>query len=93
MLTLYVAVWVDWWTAANERNPEAGVGMYLGVYAFLGVIGVVFMTCACWFVVLLLSFHITYINLTDYGHRLMFINMVSKSSLRLHEDVLSATLK
>lgn len=67
--------------------------MYLGVYAFLGVIGVVFMTCACWFVDFLLNFHITYINLTDYGHRLMFINMVSKSSLRLHEDVLSATLK
>lgn len=51
MLTSCVAVWVDWWTAANERNPEAGVGMYLGIYAFLGIIGVVFMTCACWFVV------------------------------------------
>ncbi|KAK4071878.1 hypothetical protein Trihar35433_3942 [Trichoderma harzianum] len=68
----FPTVWVDWWTAANERNPEAGVGMYLGIYAFLGIIGVVFMTCACW---------------------LMFINMVSKSSLRLHEDVLNATLK
>ncbi|PTB48345.1 hypothetical protein M431DRAFT_547019 [Trichoderma harzianum CBS 226.95] len=45
----FPTVWVDWWTAANERNPEAGVGMYLGIYAFLGIIGVVFMTCACWF--------------------------------------------
>ncbi|KAL7914375.1 ABC transporter [Trichoderma velutinum] len=68
----FPTVWVDWWTAANEQNPEAGVGMYLGIYAFLGVIGVIFMICACW---------------------LMFINMVSKSSLRLHEDVLNATLK
>lgn len=93
MLTSCAAVWVDWWTAANERNPEAGVGMYLGVYAFLGVIGVVFMTCACWFVVPLPDLRVGCADLTDYGHRLMFINMVSKSSLRLHEDVLSATLK
>ncbi|UKZ57189.1 hypothetical protein TrVGV298_011041 [Trichoderma virens] len=68
----FPTVWIDWWTAANERNPNAGVGLYLAIYAFLGVIGIVFMICACW---------------------LMFINMVSRSALRLHEDVLNATLK
>ncbi|UKZ82921.1 hypothetical protein TrVFT333_010721 [Trichoderma virens FT-333] len=68
----FPTVWIDWWTAANERNPNAGVGLYLAIYAFLGVIGIVFMICACW---------------------LMFSNMVSRSALRLHEDVLNATLK
>ncbi|KAK2616711.1 hypothetical protein QQS21_000323 [Conoideocrella luteorostrata] len=68
----FPTVWVEWWTAANERNPNTGLGMYLGVYVFLGVIGVLFMTIACW---------------------LMFISMVSRSSLKLHEDVLTATMK
>ncbi|PYH40847.1 putative ABC multidrug transporter [Aspergillus saccharolyticus JOP 1030-1] len=35
----FPTVWLDWWTAANERSPNSQVGMYLGVYIFFGLGG------------------------------------------------------
>ncbi|KAJ5728595.1 multidrug resistance-associated protein [Penicillium malachiteum] len=41
-------LWVDWWSAANEKHPNQQIGMYLGVYAMLSVVAVVSLTIASW---------------------------------------------
>lgn len=42
------AVWLKLWSDANERAPNQQLGMYVGVYAVLGVSGTFCMTAACW---------------------------------------------
>lgn len=34
-----IAVWLKWWSEANEAEPNANVGMYIGVYVSLGILG------------------------------------------------------
>lgn len=65
-------MWLKWWTEANEGSPNSHVGMYLGIYVFLGLTGLTFMVGALW---------------------LIFVHIVSRSALRLHNDLLVATLK
>ncbi|KAH8201947.1 hypothetical protein TruAng_003860 [Truncatella angustata] len=45
----FSAVWLNWWSDANEVATNRRDGMYLGVYAGLGVAASVFMGAACWF--------------------------------------------
>ncbi|KAL4786969.1 P-loop containing nucleoside triphosphate hydrolase protein [Aspergillus varians] len=44
----FPTIWLDWWTAANAKNPNSRAGMYLGIYAFLGIAGMVLMVVGCW---------------------------------------------
>ncbi|KAL4815395.1 ABC transporter [Aspergillus spinulosporus] len=44
------AIWLDWWTEANARSPNTKAGMYLGVYVFLGILGMILMIVGCWLV-------------------------------------------
>ncbi|GJN80117.1 hypothetical protein PLIIFM63780_003641 [Purpureocillium lilacinum] len=37
--TEFSAIWIKWWSAANAEQPNQNVGMYLGVYAILGIAG------------------------------------------------------
>ncbi|KAL4967241.1 P-loop containing nucleoside triphosphate hydrolase protein, partial [Aspergillus stella-maris] len=68
----FSTIWIDWWTEANEKSPNARTGMYLGVYVFFGLFGMVLMVIACW---------------------LVFVRIVSKSALRLHDDLLKSTMR
>ena len=45
-----IAIWLEWWSSANEEEPRAREGMYLGVYSGVGVAATVFMAAACWYV-------------------------------------------
>ncbi|CRG91304.1 ABC transporter C family member 3 [Talaromyces islandicus] len=46
----FSTVWVDWWSSASTESSSSRVdGMYLGVYATLGVASTLCMTIACWF--------------------------------------------
>lgn len=42
-----LAVWLDWWSAANEEEPNKNVGMYMGVYTALCVSGIIMIAVAC----------------------------------------------
>jgi len=42
------AVWVMWWSEANAEKLNKNVGMYIGVYAMLGVLGTVGVSGAAW---------------------------------------------
>ncbi|KAH8703553.1 P-loop containing nucleoside triphosphate hydrolase protein [Talaromyces proteolyticus] len=69
----FSTVWVDWWSAANSNDPNNNAtGMYLGVYATLGISSTLFMTAACW---------------------LLFVKVISNSSLNLHTDLLTTTVR
>lgn len=67
----FPTVWLEWWSAANEVEPNKDVGKYLGVYALLCLVGVISVGCACW---------------------LGFIKIVSRTSYRLHSDLLASTI-
>ncbi len=35
---LLAAVWLQWWTQANEDHPNEDIGYWLGVYVALGMV-------------------------------------------------------
>ena len=48
MLIRILAVWVKWWSEANTVHPNQSVGMYIGVYVMLGVLGTLSACVAAW---------------------------------------------
>ncbi|KAI9150479.1 ABC multidrug transporter B [Paramyrothecium foliicola] len=44
----FPTIWVNWWAAANEKRPNEDLGYYLGIYAMLGVLAMIFLTASCW---------------------------------------------
>jgi ATP-binding cassette, subfamily C (CFTR/MRP), member 1 len=42
------AVWLKWWAETNTVEPNRNVGMYLGVFSMLGVLGSAFISVAAW---------------------------------------------
>ncbi|KAK0634859.1 putative ATP-binding cassette transporter [Bombardia bombarda] len=65
-------IWIERWTAANEREPNQELGLYLGVYALLVVLANVGPAMECW---------------------TFFIRVINNTALKLHSDLLDATLK
>ncbi|KAL4962566.1 ABC transporter [Aspergillus stella-maris] len=47
----FPTIWLGWWTEANAKSPNSRAGMYLGVYIFLGVFGMVVMVAGCWLMI------------------------------------------
>ncbi|KAM0240790.1 hypothetical protein ACHAP5_007825 [Fusarium lateritium] len=47
--TEFPTIWLKWWAEANARQPNQNVGMYMGVFAAVGVLGVLVTGLACWF--------------------------------------------
>ncbi|PWI71738.1 Na/K ATPase alpha 1 subunit [Purpureocillium lilacinum] len=47
--TEFSAIWIKWWSAANAEQPNQNVGMYLGVYAILGIAGSMSACGTAWF--------------------------------------------
>ncbi|KAJ5542894.1 hypothetical protein N7535_005316 [Penicillium sp. DV-2018c] len=44
----FATVWLDIWTSANEDHPNSRIGMYLGVYVFLGIVNIVLLIAVSW---------------------------------------------
>ncbi|OGM47940.1 hypothetical protein ABOM_002790 [Aspergillus bombycis] len=44
----FSVIWVSWWSEANETHPNEKVGMYMGVYATMGVLGTLAACLAAW---------------------------------------------
>ncbi|KAF5671237.1 ABC transporter [Fusarium heterosporum] len=47
--TEFPAIWLKWWAEANAKQPNQNVGMYMGVFAAVGISGVLVTGFACWF--------------------------------------------
>jgi ATP-binding cassette, subfamily C (CFTR/MRP), member 1 len=46
--TTEIALWLNVWTSANEEDPDANVGYYVGIYVLFGILNVVFMFAEFW---------------------------------------------
>ncbi|XXG98141.1 hypothetical protein Hte_004462 [Hypoxylon texense] len=46
--TEFSTVVVNWWSAANAVEPNKNVGLYMGIYAMIGVVGVIAAAIASW---------------------------------------------
>ncbi|GAT29334.1 ABC multidrug transporter [Aspergillus luchuensis] len=44
----FPSIWVNWWASSNEAEPGKHTGYYLGIYAMLGVIGMLCLMVGCW---------------------------------------------
>ena len=44
----FPTIWVNWWAAYNADNPNQRLGYWLGIYAMLGVLALVFLVVSCW---------------------------------------------
>ena len=44
----FPTIWVNWWAAANLKEPFHRLGYYLGIYAMLSVLALVFLIVSCW---------------------------------------------
>ncbi|KAL4952600.1 P-loop containing nucleoside triphosphate hydrolase protein [Aspergillus filifer] len=44
----FPSMWVKWWASSNEANPGERTAYYLGIYAMLSVIGMLFLLAGAW---------------------------------------------
>ncbi|KAF4996188.1 hypothetical protein FGRMN_4636 [Fusarium graminum] len=44
----FPTIWLSWWAAANARDPFGRLGYYLGIYAMLGVLAILFLVLSTW---------------------------------------------
>ena len=60
-------IWLGWWADANAERPNQKLGYYLGIYAILGVMGLVSLIISCWQII------ITMVPLSgqNFHHRLL----------------------
>lgn len=47
MLMRNLGIWVQWW--ADTADPDQDLGYWLGIYAFLAVMAVLFIIVSCWY--------------------------------------------
>lgn len=45
-----IALWLEWWSDANNTQPNKDLAMYLSVYFVLAVAAMAGAILACWFV-------------------------------------------
>jgi ATP-binding cassette subfamily C (CFTR/MRP) protein 1 len=46
--SLHLALWVKWWASFNAEYPNQQLGKWLGVYAMLGAVALIFLIISCW---------------------------------------------
>ncbi|KAF9765371.1 hypothetical protein IL306_002342 [Fusarium sp. DS 682] len=44
----FPTIWLNWWAAANAKEPFTRLGYYLGIYAMLGGLAIVFLVLSTW---------------------------------------------
>ncbi|UPL03089.1 hypothetical protein LCI18_014023 [Fusarium solani-melongenae] len=44
----FPTIWLNWWAAANAKDPFTRLGYYLGIYAMLGGLAIIFLVVSTW---------------------------------------------
>ncbi|KAL2157845.1 hypothetical protein VTH06DRAFT_4897 [Thermothelomyces fergusii] len=44
----FPTIWVEWWAAYNEDDPNGKLGYWLGIYAMLGGVAIICLVLSCW---------------------------------------------
>jgi ABC-type multidrug transport system fused ATPase/permease subunit len=55
--TAFPNVWVKWWAGYNQEHPNQKIGYYLGMYAFLAILGLASLVIACWTLIMTMVPH------------------------------------
>ncbi|KAL8840168.1 MAG: hypothetical protein Q9176_004016 [Flavoplaca citrina] len=45
-------IWLGWWATANSKAPNDNLGYWLGIYALLGVAGLLSLVVSCWQIII-----------------------------------------
>lgn len=48
LLIIILAVWMKWWSDANNEEPNKDVWMYLGIYVLFAVVGTLSGVICAW---------------------------------------------
>ncbi|KAF6819357.1 ABC multidrug transporter [Colletotrichum sojae] len=78
-------IWLKWWTEANERRPNQDLGKWLGVYAALGVGGVISILISMW------QLFIVIINKSGVYFHGVLLDTTSRAPMSFHSTVDSGT--
>lgn len=86
LLMLYLEIWLEWWTRANEERPNENVGYWLGGYGALGVLTLLATFLANWYVSVI---HDNQLR----SPRVFEMIIVPKTARRFHEILLGTTMR
>ncbi|KAK4157426.1 ABC transporter [Chaetomidium leptoderma] len=90
----FPTIWVQWWAAYNESDPNGRLGYWLGIYAMLGGIGIVCLFISCWQMIITMvplsgeKFHLALLNTVLSAPMSFFVNTDSGVTLnRFSQDL------
>ncbi|KAL2132691.1 hypothetical protein VTI74DRAFT_3471 [Chaetomium olivicolor] len=90
----FPTVWVQWWAAYNEDDPNGNLGYWLGIYAMLGGVGIVCLFISCWQMIITMvprsgeRFHFALLNTVLSAPMSFFVNTDSGVTLnRFSQDL------
>ncbi|KAJ5937598.1 ABC transporter integral membrane type 1 [Penicillium verhagenii] len=46
--TQFSSIWLEWWSDANETDPNSDLGKYLGVYTVITLLAIASLGAGCW---------------------------------------------
>ncbi|KAJ5971441.1 ABC transporter integral membrane type 1 [Penicillium vulpinum] len=49
--TQFSSIWLEWWSNANETDPNSHVGKYLGVYTVISLLAIFSLGAGCWMLI------------------------------------------
>ncbi|KAJ6021906.1 ABC transporter integral membrane type 1 [Penicillium herquei] len=50
--TQFCSIWLEWWSDANETDPNSDLGKYLGIYTVITLLAVLSLTAGCWMLII-----------------------------------------
>lgn len=87
-------IWVQWWAAANEDEPNNRLGYWLGIYGMLGGLAIVCLFVSCWQMIITMvprtgeRFHLALLKTVLSAPMSFFVNTDSGETLnRFSQDL------
>ncbi|KAI5463545.1 multidrug resistance-like protein [Mariannaea sp. PMI_226] len=77
----FPTIWLKWWSEANEKMPNAHLGKWLGVYAALGVGGILGFLIGAWEILLVV------IARSGLYFHTMLVNTVSRATMQFFAKI------
>ncbi|KAJ5917233.1 ABC transporter integral membrane type 1 [Penicillium verhagenii] len=50
--TQFSSIWLEWWSDANETDPNSDLGKYLGVYSVITLLAIASLGAGCWMLII-----------------------------------------
>ncbi|AEO61238.1 ABC transporter [Thermothelomyces thermophilus ATCC 42464] len=90
----FPTIWVEWWAAYNEDDPNGNLGYWLGIYAMLGGVAIICLVLSCWQMIMTMvprsgeKFHFALLSAVLNNPMSFFVNTDSGVTLnRFSQDL------